>query len=148
MTLEDSQFYLIRPPASRRCRCEFSREGVVVKEEINCPLDAGHQRIGRFFSPLSVVIPCSPPDAILFTSAGQCLIQERAITIMEESQLTGFWTKPAKATQKKTGEPLRVRQLQVLGWGASPPPNLESAKSTTAPGAEPPTGPTSAIQRG
>jgi hypothetical protein len=132
--LEDSQFYLLRAPESYRCRCEYAKSGVTVREEISCPLDPGHARIGRFYSNLNVVIPCSPPADFLFTWVSQCLLQEHVIDVMERAGLTGFWTKPAKAVLKKTGESVTVSQLGVIGWGGIVPSQSGIRMDESCPG--------------
>jgi hypothetical protein len=40
---------------------------------------------------------------------------------MESARLTGYWTRPAKARLKRTGEPVPIRQLRVRGWGGVAP---------------------------
>jgi hypothetical protein len=121
MRLEDSQFYLLGAPETENRLCKFASSRVTVREEINCPIDPGHARIGRFFSNLSVVVPGPPAADILFTWVSHCLAQQRVLGVMERERQTGFWTKPAEALLRKTGEPIAVRQLCVSGWGGVVP---------------------------
>ncbi|MBV9300958.1 MAG: hypothetical protein JOY62_00265 [Acidobacteriaceae bacterium] len=116
MRLEESGFYLLEAPKTERCLCKYARDGVVVREEIRCSLVPGHARIGRFFSDLNVTIPCAPAADVLFTWGSECLIQGNTLAVMKAERLTGFWTKPAKAALKKTGEQIPVYQLGITGW--------------------------------
>ena len=134
MRLEDSEFYLLRPPESERCLVTWAPNRVTVREEISCPIDPGHARIGRFFSDLDVVVPCSPAADFLFTWVSQCLLQIHVIAAMEEANLTGFWTRPAKAVLKKTGFSIGVRQLGVCGWGGIVSPESGIRMDESCPG--------------
>lgn len=121
MRLEESEFYLFEAPASTRCLFTDAPGVIREREEIHCPLNAGHARIGRFLSELDVVVPCAPPANVLFSWGAECLIGEVVLTALERAQLTGFRTRPARARMKKTGEPVPVRQLLITGWGGVAP---------------------------
>jgi hypothetical protein len=64
-----------------------------------------------------LVVPCSPPADVLFDWGTHRFVQEKALDIIRSEGLTGFWTKPAKARMKRTGESVPIRQLCVSGWG-------------------------------
>jgi hypothetical protein len=117
MRLEDSEFYLFRAPESDRCLCTFAPDATVRKEQITCPINPGHGRNGRFLSDFDLVVPCSPPADVLFDWGTHRFVQEKALDIIRSEGLTGFWTKPAKARMKRTGESVPIRQLCVSGWG-------------------------------
>jgi hypothetical protein len=69
-----------------------------------------------------VIVPGRVAPDVIFTWSSECLVQEHVYRLLCDNRITGFWTKPATAKLKRTGESVDVRELCVSGWGglASP----------------------------
>lgn len=72
-------------------------------------------------SDLDVIIPCDPAPDIIFTWMSECLVQDRALHLFQEEQLTGFSTRSAKGRIAKTGLPVALTELLFTGWGGMAP---------------------------
>lgn len=134
MTLEESGFYVFTDPESDRCKCSDSPGFKRVREDITCSVNPDHRRVGRFYSDMDVVVPCSKPRDVLFAWTTECLVQDHVLAAMNRAGLTGFWTEPAAAEIKKTRAPLSVRQLKVSGWGGVVPPEAGVTLTMNCPG--------------
>lgn len=99
-----------------RCIADSSEDAIAVSQIIECPLSPGHKRARRR-EKLDLVIPCSRPPDFVFTWMSECLIQSSVLRELKHNQITGFETRPARATIKKTGATVDVAELVVTGWG-------------------------------
>lgn len=68
-----------------------------------------------------MVVPCAPPPDFIFTWMSECLIQDRALRIFEQENLTGFSALLASAVSKISGARIQVHELEVSGWGGMAP---------------------------
>lgn len=109
-----SPFYLMI--GEEKCIADSSDDAIAVSQIIKCPLNPGHKRARRR-EKLDLVIPCSRPPDFVFTWMSECLMQSSVLRVLKHNQITGFETRPARATIKKTGAPVDVAELVVTGWG-------------------------------
>lgn len=109
-----SPFYLM--VGEEKCLADSSKDAIAISDIIECALNPGHKR-GRRREKLDLVIPCSRPPDFIFTWMSECLIQSSVLRTLRDNQVTGFETRPARATIKKTGAILDIAELVVTGWG-------------------------------
>lgn len=89
---------------------------MTISQIIECPLIPGHKR-SRRIEKLDLVIPCSDPPDFIFDWMSDCLLQSSVLRVLKQNQITGFETRPARGTIKKTGASVDVAELVVTGWG-------------------------------
>lgn len=99
-----------------KCVADSGEDAITISQIIECQLNPGHKR-GRRREKLDLVIPCSRPPDFIFTWMSECLIQSSVLRTLTRNQITGFETRPARATIKKTGALVDVAELLVTGWG-------------------------------
>lgn len=116
-----ARFSLMLEPEGNRCVADMNESAPYEMEKIRCPINRGHSR-GRRSSPLDMVVPCDRPPDVIFTWISECLIRDRARRVFESEGLTGFLALPARAKIGKTGIPIPVHELAVIGWGGMAPP--------------------------
>ena len=109
-----SPFYLL--VGDERCIADSSEGAVASSQIIECPLNPGHRRSKRI-GELDLRVPCSDPPKFIFDWMSNCVMQSSVITALEDNRITGFETRPARATVEKTGRALDVVELIVTGWG-------------------------------
>jgi len=122
--MSKTRFWKMGSPDSERLLAWEADE--VDYESIRCPVDSGHQRIGRRTTDLSVELVAYPVADIVWTWYSDCLIQDHVLEAFREAGLTGFEVKPVKARFKskrhRDKEPPRLWELVVTGSAGMPPP--------------------------
>jgi hypothetical protein len=118
--MNTSDFFFLSPPQSSTPQANWVEEMVAV-ETITCALNPGHQRAGKRLSDLVVKLGVRKalPD-VVWTWQSECLLTEKAATLLAKSGLTGFRLRPVTIAQEKNrfeGEIPRLRELTVTGWG-------------------------------
>lgn len=92
----------------------------VGRETVICPRFADHRRPGRRRGKLSVNVPRSNVDDIVWTWYGDCLITEAVVDALRVEGISGYVTKDADATFAPSSGGNAVRRLWELvptGWG-------------------------------
>jgi hypothetical protein len=69
-----------------------------------------------------VIVPGKKAPDIITAWTSEWFIREHVYQLFVESNLTGFWTQPASAIMKRTGEAVHVRRLLTSGWAGIAPP--------------------------
>ncbi len=129
------QFWRLEPPTTTQRLAEW--ESSVRLESVVCPEHPGHQRAGRRIGQLSVVLPPSVNDDIIWTWQGDCLIQAPVLDLLESQGITGYAARPAAARRElgTAGVP-PLSELIVTGWGGLARPSsgivLDPIKSCTS----------------
>ena len=120
--MPNSQFWCLQWPESSRRLASWAA-GEVQTEKIVCPINDGHQRQGKRLSDLSVTLPRYPVQDFVWEWGGGCLLRDSAIELLKDNRFTGFEVKPVKVRFKRgSGEPPRLWELVVTGWGGMAPP--------------------------
>jgi Protein of unknown function (Gmx_para_CXXCG) len=99
-----------------KCIADSSDSAIAISQIIECPLNPGHGT-SRRREKLDLVIPCSEGPDFIFDWMSDCVIQSSALQVLTENKITGFTTRAARGTTKKTGLTLDVAELIVTGWG-------------------------------
>lgn len=109
-----SPFYLM--VGEEKCIADSREDAITISQIIECQINPGHKR-GTRREKLDLVLPCSRPPDFVFTWMSECLIQSSVLRALTHNQITGFETRPARATIKKTRAIVDVEELVVTGWG-------------------------------
>lgn len=107
------EFWVLSPPETS-ARAELD-EGVGF-EPVFCPLDPGHRRSGKRIGDLEVVLPDGAGDFV-WTWYRDLLVQESALEILTNADLTGFVTRPVTARYKRKTITPRMWEIVITGWG-------------------------------
>lgn len=111
------QFWQLTDPGSQSSLAEWD-DGMDF-ERITCSLKPGHQRPGKRFGELRVILPNRPVQDFVWTWISDCLIQDHVLELFKQNSLTGYMVKPVKARFKRSGSPAppRLWEVVVTGWG-------------------------------
>jgi hypothetical protein len=92
-------------------------------EQVICPVNDGHQRVGKRLTDLSVALPGSNTEDFVWTWYSECLLTDHVLELFKAEGFTGFEIKPVKAGYKKSkNTPPRLWELVVTGWAGIAPP--------------------------
>ena len=116
-----SNFWCLSHPDSTRRLAGWTDE--VDTEQIICPLTRDHMRGGKRITDLSVTLPRYRVQDFVWTWGSECLIQDRVLELFRENRFSGFEVKPVRARYRRAGEgePPRLWELAVTGWGGVAP---------------------------
>lgn len=90
---------------------------------VTCAINDGHQRAGKRLPHLSVSLPGSRVEDIVWTWYSECLVTDRVLELFKAHGFTGFKVKPVKVRFKRAKEePPRLWELVVTGSAGVAPP--------------------------
>jgi hypothetical protein len=120
--MDKSRFWLWDHPSSLAGLGEWVHDAIDM-EIIRCPVKDGHQRGGKRLTNLSIRLPGSKVQDIVWTWPNDCLLTDRVLELLRSSGFTGYEVRPVKAVFKRAKmHPPRLWELVVKGWGGIAPP--------------------------
>jgi hypothetical protein len=115
-------FWVLGPPASLKRLAQW-RSDEMDMETVVCPENSGHQRPGKRLTDLSVKLPGSDVQDIVWTWYTECLLTDFAMMSFRQAGFTGFDVRPVKAAFARAKKnPPQLWELVVTGWGGIAPP--------------------------
>lgn len=120
--MHQPKFWNMRSATSTSKYAEWAHDEMDL-ETVICPTNEGHQGPGKRLTDLSVTLPGSTVEDIVWTWYSECLLTDRVLELFKGGGFTGFEVKPVKARYKRTdAEPPRLWELIVTGWAGTAPP--------------------------
>lgn len=114
-------FYCINPPQNDRLLATVSEDGLDL-ETIVCPLNAGHQRVGRRRSTLKAIVGAAAGD-LVWTWPSDLLVSSRLRESIEKEQLSGLTFRPAEVVDRRgLGLANQFWEVVVEGWAGEASP--------------------------
>src|SRR5262245_34343349 len=120
--METKYLNLYGPDNNHKC-AEWVEEEMDL-ESVLCPINKGHQHVGKRLTDLSVCLPDKHVEDFVWTWLSESLIQDHVLSFLKKQHFTGFEVKPVKARFKRQSaeSPPKLWELVVTGWGGLAPP--------------------------
>ncbi len=116
-------FVRLASPSSTAHRAEWA-EGMGFVPWGKPPLDPESWSGNGRTRDLSVLIPATKVQDLVWTWYGELLVQDHVLNLLHSNGFTGFATKPVESRFKKTRtRPPLLHELVVTGWGGMASPD-------------------------
>jgi hypothetical protein len=129
-----ANFWYLQGPQRDRELATWAHD--VELDLITCPLVEDHKRTGKRLTKLSIILPSGPTKDFVWTWAGDLLVTEHCLAVLQSSKITGFEVKGAKVTHKHPSDlqPPKLYEFVVTGWAglAAPESGLSLTNSCPA----------------
>jgi hypothetical protein len=115
--MKTPMFWCLTYPLSSKKRADWAR-GQVNFEGVECSADEGHTRAGRRINELSIVLPGTSIEDVVWTWYTECLVQDHVLQMFKEKGFTGFEVRQVEASFKRSAisAPPALWELVVTGW--------------------------------
>jgi hypothetical protein len=100
-------------------------------ESVKCPIDSGHQRVGRRIGRLEIILRQRIRSDFLWTWFSDCLVGPRVVDLLEKTGATGYRLEPVKIVRARYDEDLGAKLFELVPTGTPVPMDPRSGVRLT-----------------